>query len=164
MTWIAKACKHLTLVFVLLAVLAIAGCEGSDTREKVNDTDEELAGKKDLDRMEKMKKTINKAQQQQQAQYNHQQAELQQAQQERLQAERARNQALEQQAAADSPQNKIVKQTQSALTLLGFDVGVADGQLNQLTIEAIRAYQNSYNLLATGQPSEELLAHMRDNL
>jgi len=65
MIWIAKACKHLTLVLVLLAFLAIAGCEGTDTREKVDNTVEELAGKKNLDRMDKMKKTINKAQQQQ---------------------------------------------------------------------------------------------------
>ena len=78
--------------------------------------------------------------------------------------ERDRNRALEQQAAVNSPQGKIIKQTQSALTLMGFDVGVADGQLDQATIDAIRAYQNSYKLLATGQPSEELLAHMRDNL
>jgi hypothetical protein len=105
-----------------------------------------------------------KAKQQQQAYYNRQQAELQQAQQERFQMERARNRALEQQAAVNSPQGKIIKQTQSALTLMGFDVGVADGQLDQATIDAIRAYQNSYKLLATGQPSEELLAHMRDNL
>ena len=65
MIWIARACKHLTLVLVLLAVLAIDGCEGTDTREKVDNTVEELAGKQNLDRMDKMKKTINKAQQQQ---------------------------------------------------------------------------------------------------
>jgi len=69
MTWIRNICKHLTLVLVLFAFLAMAGCEGSDTREKVNDTVEELAGKKDLDRMERMKKTINKAQEQQQDRY-----------------------------------------------------------------------------------------------
>ena len=69
MTWLAKACKHLTLVFVLVAFLAIAGCEGTDTREKVDDTVKELAGKKDLDRMEKMKKTIHKAQQQDQERF-----------------------------------------------------------------------------------------------
>jgi outer membrane murein-binding lipoprotein Lpp len=69
MTWIAKACKHLTLVFVLFAFLAIAGCEGTDTREKVDDTVKELTGKKDLDRMEQMKKTINKAQQQDQERF-----------------------------------------------------------------------------------------------
>jgi peptidoglycan hydrolase-like protein with peptidoglycan-binding domain len=31
--------------------------------------------------------------------------------------------------------------------LLGFDVGVADGQMNQVTIDAIRAYQDSYKNL-----------------
>jgi len=65
MTWIVKACKHLTLVLVLFAFLAVAGCEGTGTREKVDDTVEELAGKKNLDRMDQMKKNINKAQQQQ---------------------------------------------------------------------------------------------------
>ena len=65
MTWIVKECKHLTLVLVLFAFLAVAGCEGTETREKVDDTVEELAGKKNLDRMDQMKKNINKAQQQQ---------------------------------------------------------------------------------------------------
>ena len=69
MTWIAKACKHLTLVLALFAFLAVAGCEGTDTREKVDDTVEELTGKKDLDRMEQMKKTINKARQQEQERF-----------------------------------------------------------------------------------------------
>jgi len=69
MTWIVKACKHLTLFLVLFAFLAIAGCEGTDTREKVDNTVEELAGKKNLDRMDQMKKTINKAEQQQQERF-----------------------------------------------------------------------------------------------
>ncbi len=65
MTWIVKTCKHLTLVLVLFAFLAIAGCEGTDTREQVDDTVKELTGKKKLDQMDQMKKDINKAQQQQ---------------------------------------------------------------------------------------------------
>ena len=65
MTWIVKACKNLTLVLVLFAFLAIAGCEGTETREKVDDTIEELAGKKNLDRMDQMKKDLHKARQQQ---------------------------------------------------------------------------------------------------
>ena len=69
MGWIIKACKHLTPIVVVFAFLAITGCEGTDTREKVDDTVEELAGKKNLDRMDQMKKTINKAQQQQQERY-----------------------------------------------------------------------------------------------
>ena len=65
MTWIVKACNNLTPVLVLFAFLAIAGCEGTETREQVDDTVEELAGKKNLDRMDQMKKDINKAVQQQ---------------------------------------------------------------------------------------------------
>jgi outer membrane murein-binding lipoprotein Lpp len=65
MTWIVKVCKHLTLVLVLFAFLAIAGCEGTETREQVDDTVEELAGKKNIDRMNQMKKDIKKAAQQQ---------------------------------------------------------------------------------------------------
>jgi hypothetical protein len=45
--------------------LAISGCEGTDTRKQVDDTVEDFAGKKNLDRMDQMKKDINKAQQQQ---------------------------------------------------------------------------------------------------
>jgi len=69
MTWIVKACKHLTPIVVVFAFLAISGCEGTEPREKVDDTVEELAGKKNLDRMDQMKKTINKAQQQQAERY-----------------------------------------------------------------------------------------------
>ena len=69
MTWIVKASKHLIPVIVLFAFLAVASCEGTDTRDKVDDTVKELAGKKDLDRMEKMKKTINKARLQDQARF-----------------------------------------------------------------------------------------------
>ena len=69
MIWIVKVCKHLTLVLVLFAFLAIAGCEGTETREKVDDTVQELAGKKNLDRMDQMKKDIDKAQQQQQERF-----------------------------------------------------------------------------------------------
>jgi len=65
MTWIVKACKNLTLVLVLFAFLAIAGCEGTETREQVDDTVKEFTGKKNIDRMDQMKKDINKARQQQ---------------------------------------------------------------------------------------------------
>jgi outer membrane murein-binding lipoprotein Lpp len=61
MIWIIKACKKLTLVLVLCAFLAITGCEGTDTRDKVDDTVKELTGKKKLDQMDQMKKDINKA-------------------------------------------------------------------------------------------------------
>ena len=65
MTWIVKACKHLVPLLVVFAFLAVAGCEGTDTREKIDDTVEEFAGKKNLDRMEQMKKDIGTAREQQ---------------------------------------------------------------------------------------------------
>ena len=65
MTWIVNACKNLTLVLVLFTFLVFSGCEGTDTREQVDDTVEELTGKKNLDRMDQMKKDINKVEQQQ---------------------------------------------------------------------------------------------------
>ena len=65
MTWIVNACKNLTLVLVLFTFFAVSGCEGTDTREQVDDTVKELTGKKDIDRMDQMKKDINEAAQQQ---------------------------------------------------------------------------------------------------
>ena len=65
MTWIIKAFKNLSLVLVLFVFLAIAGCEGTDTREQIDDTVKELAGKKNIDRMDQMKKDLHKARQQQ---------------------------------------------------------------------------------------------------
>lgn len=69
MTWIVNTCKKLTLVLVLITFPVILGCEGTDSREQVNDTVEELVGKKDIDRMDQMKKNIAKAQQQQADRY-----------------------------------------------------------------------------------------------
>ncbi len=65
MNWIKKTCKYLTPVLVFFALLAVSGCEGTDTRSKVDDTVEELAGKKNVDRMDQMKKDLDKAAQQQ---------------------------------------------------------------------------------------------------
>ena len=65
MTWVVKTCKHLTPVLVLFAFLAIGGCEGSETREQIDDTVKEFAGKKNIDRMDQMKKDLDKARQQQ---------------------------------------------------------------------------------------------------
>ena len=56
-------------LLVVFAFLAVAGCEGTDTREKIDDTVEEFAGKKNLDRMEQVKKDLDKAQEQQEERY-----------------------------------------------------------------------------------------------
>ncbi|MBI5592060.1 MAG: YtxH domain-containing protein [Deltaproteobacteria bacterium] len=65
MAWIKKISKRLPLTFVLLVLLALSGCEGTDTREKVDDTVKELSGKKNVERMDQMKKNIEEIKKQQ---------------------------------------------------------------------------------------------------
>ena len=59
MAWIKKTFKHWPLTFVLLAFLTLPGCEGTETREKVDDTVKEFSGQKNLERMDLMKKNID---------------------------------------------------------------------------------------------------------
>jgi len=59
MTWIKKTFKTWPLFFVLRASLLLAGCEGSDSREKIDDTVKEFSGQKSLERMDHMKKDID---------------------------------------------------------------------------------------------------------
>jgi len=51
--------------------------------------------------------------------------------------------------------------TQEALLDLGYDIGEIDGLIGSATRAAIRKFQQSQHLPVTGQPSEELLAHMQ---
>jgi len=46
------------VVCILAGALLIGGCEGTDTRSKVDDTVEELSGKKNLDRYQRVKGNI----------------------------------------------------------------------------------------------------------
>ena len=59
MTWMKKTLTSWPLLLALLTGLALAGCEGTDSREKVDDTVKELSGQKSLERMEQMKKDID---------------------------------------------------------------------------------------------------------
>ena len=59
MKWIKKIFKTRLLFLVLLAGLALAGCEGTDSREKVDNTVKELSGQKNLELMDQMKKDID---------------------------------------------------------------------------------------------------------
>ena len=65
MTGILNACKNLTLLLALFLSLAVSGCEGTTSRDQVDDTVKELAGKKKLDQMDQMKKDIDRAARQQ---------------------------------------------------------------------------------------------------
>jgi outer membrane murein-binding lipoprotein Lpp len=47
---------------LLSAVLLMAGCEGTESRNQVDDTVRELAGKKQVDRMKAMKQDLDQIQ------------------------------------------------------------------------------------------------------
>ncbi len=59
MTRMKKTFKTWPLFLVLLTSLALFGCEGTDSREKVDDTVKEFSGQKNLERMDQMKKDID---------------------------------------------------------------------------------------------------------
>jgi len=50
---------------LLSSALLMAGCEGTETRNQVDDTVEELAGKKQVDQMKDMKEDLEQIQTQQ---------------------------------------------------------------------------------------------------
>ena len=57
------------LAFLLGVALMAGGCEGTDTRDTVDDTVEEMAGKRDLDRYKAMKDDLGRIQTQQTEKY-----------------------------------------------------------------------------------------------
>ena len=61
--------KTVMLVFLLCVSLLALGCEGTDTRDKVDDAVEEMSGKKNVDRYKKMKKDLGEIQTQQTEKY-----------------------------------------------------------------------------------------------
>ena len=60
MVRLINICRKITIIFVFFISLSLVGCKGTDTREDIDDTVEELAGKKSIERMEDMKKDIGK--------------------------------------------------------------------------------------------------------
>ena len=64
------AVGKMVIIVVLMAILAFTGCKGSDTREEVDDTVEEFAGKKKVDQMKAMKKSIGEIDNQQSERFN----------------------------------------------------------------------------------------------
>ena len=105
--------------------------------------------------------------QEQRARYERERLELerQRLEEERYYRERqAQQQAARQQqkpAQAGSAQMNLVIELQRSLTVLGYNPGGIDGRMGPATVSAIQAYQQDQSLLTTGQPSEALLAHMR---
>ena len=62
--WLRVA-GRLAIVWAMVGLLAFFGCEGTETRNQVDDTVEELAGKKQVDRMKEMKEDLEHIQNQQ---------------------------------------------------------------------------------------------------
>ena len=66
------------IFWIFLSVLLLCGsitavttgCKGSDSREKVDDAIEEMTGKKNVDRMQRMKKDIDKIKEHQEKRYD----------------------------------------------------------------------------------------------
>ncbi len=56
---------------------------------------------------------------------------------------------------------QMVYETQELLTLLGYDPGPIDGLYGSRTGSAISTYQRNNSLLVDGQPSPQLLDHLR---
>jgi hypothetical protein len=61
--------KTVMLVFLLCVSLLALGCEGTDTRDKVDDAVEEMSGKKNVDRYKKMKTDLDEIETQQTEKY-----------------------------------------------------------------------------------------------
>lgn len=57
-----KCGKWFLLAWLPMAVMAAGGCEGTDTREGVDDTVAEVVGKKDVERYRQMKDEIGNIQ------------------------------------------------------------------------------------------------------
>lgn len=60
-----RMARLLTAAILFAGLLIFSACEGTETRDQVDDTVEELAGKKQLDRMNEMKKDLEHIQNQQ---------------------------------------------------------------------------------------------------
>jgi hypothetical protein len=63
--WSGRLIQSGVLALFLCASLATGGCEGTDTRDTVDNTVEEMAGKKDLERYQQMKDNLDEIQTQQ---------------------------------------------------------------------------------------------------
>lgn len=58
--------------------------------------------------------------------------------------------------------SQLVADIQEALRGSGYSTGQASGQLDDQTRAAIRSYESDHGLLMSGEPSAELLRHMRE--
>ena len=64
-----KTLKMLTQALIFGICVAIGGCNGTESREAAENTVEEMAGKKDLDRYRQMKDDLGEIEKQQEDKY-----------------------------------------------------------------------------------------------
>ena len=93
--------------------------------------------------------------------YARQQAERERIQKEQQHLEMERFEKLE--SAELKFDAGTVLEIQKSLMRMDFDPGDINGQMQPATENAIRLYEQKYNLLETGRPSQELLKHMLRN-
>ena len=62
---------------------------------------------------------------------------------------------------SSDPSHDVVRQAQSYLALLGYDIGSMDGLFGERTAAAVRQFQQDMGISSTGLISEELLALLR---
>jgi peptidoglycan hydrolase-like protein with peptidoglycan-binding domain len=55
---------------------------------------------------------------------------------------------------------EVVRKVQHNLSALGYEPGVADGEVGSKTVTAVRHYQTDHKLKVDGQVTEKLLAHL----
>lgn len=97
----------------------------------------------------------------QQEAHARQQAEREKIQREQQQLEMERLEKLE--TAEEKFDAGTVLEIQKSLIRMDFDPGDINGKMQPATENAIRLYEQKYNLLETGRPSQELLKHMLRN-
>ena len=87
----------------------------------------------------------------------------QQAEREKIEKEQqaAEIERLKKQDSAEEVfETGTVIEIQKSLMRMNFDPGDINGKMQPATENAIRLYEQKYNLLETGRPSQELLKHM----
>ena len=65
MAWIMSTCRAWFLLLAFLTLPVLSGCEGTESREQVDDTVKELSGQKKVEQMDRMKKNIGDIEKQQ---------------------------------------------------------------------------------------------------
>jgi hypothetical protein len=90
-----------------------------------------------------------------------QQAERERIQKEQQRLEMERIKQIE--FAEEEFEAGTVLEIQKSLIRMDFDPGDINGKMQPATENAIRLYEQKYNLLETGRPSQELLKHMLRN-